>query len=380
VPIPGLALAESWNGTRWTIQAAKDRAGAGEDSELSAISCPSPHACAAAGDYLTSAGVFAPLAERRTGSRWVIQPVPNPSASSESFPNGISCPAVTACTAVGFTAQATGTVGAIALAERWDGTRWRIEPTPLPAHTLGDRLFAVSCPSARDCIAVGDYLKGQAPLAEQWNGTRWRVLPVPVPAGTGESALSAISCTGPRSCTAAGFYADDKGNRWALAEAWNGTRWQRQAIASPKGTGLNGISCTAARACTAVGTVVTQNPGPKGGPGPVTDAPFAARWNGTRWTGQPVPDPASGGGLNGVSCAGPRACTAVGVAYLANGANVLLAETWNGTRWAFAPAANPAPAFDSVLSGVACTAPSGCTAVGSYLAITNVTVTLAMVT
>ncbi len=372
VPIPALPFAESWNGARWSIQAARDETGAIEYSELKAISCATPHACTAGGDYVTSSGVFAPLAERWTGSRWAIQPVPNPAANAESFLEGISCPAATSCTAVGFTTQSTGTARAEALAEHWNGTRWRVESTPLPAHTLGIQLYGVSCPSASDCIAVGGYLKGEAPLAEQWNGTRWRLLTVPVPTGgTGAAALTAISCTGPRACTAVGYYYDDSGGQSALAEAWNGIRWRPQALASPDGTTLNGISCTPG-ACTAVGTVATATVSSE------TDAPFAARWNGTRWSRQSVPGPASGGGLSGVSCAGSRACTAVGAASTPNGASVLLGETWNGTRWALAPAANPAQAFDSVLGGVACTAPRACTAVGNYTALTNVTVTLAM--
>jgi hypothetical protein len=383
VAIPGLALAESWNGTRWTTRSARNQAGAGEYSELNAIACASARACAAIGDQLTSKGLFAPLAERwtgghRTGGRWTIQPVVNPAANAESFLQGISCPTPASCTAVGFTTATSGTITSVALAERWDGKRWRIEPTPLPAHALGDQLFAVACPSASDCLAVGDYLKGQAPLAEQWNGTRWRVLAVPVAAGTGASALSAISCEGPRACTAVGYRLDASGNQWALAETWNGTRWRQQAITSPAGTALSGLACTTPRACTAVGAITTDIPGPKGGPGSTTSTPFAERWNGTRWTREAVPSPSPGGWLSAVSCAGPRACTAAGGASTANGATVLLGEAWNGTRWAIAPAANPAPAFDSVLNGIACTAPRACTAVGSYLAMTNVTVTLAM--
>jgi hypothetical protein len=57
---------------------------------------------------------------------------------------------------------------------------------------------------------------------------------------------------------------------------------------------------------------------------------------------------------------------------------VLLAEAWNGAQWKIEPAANPAPAFDSTLAGISCSAPRACTSVGAYLALTNVTVTLAM--
>jgi hypothetical protein len=365
-PVPALTLAEAWNGTRWAIQATPDRNGAATYSEFSDVSCTSARACTATGDYVTGTGLFAPLAERWNGVRWAIQPIPNPAADAESFLNGVSCASARACTAVGFTSSisATGT-----LAEQWDGTRWRIQPTPQPAHAAGARLSGVSCTSARNCIAVGDYVKGPMPLAEEWNGTRWRILPAPAPAGARQTSLSGVSCPSARTCTAVGYYTSTSGQQRALAESWDGSRWRVQAIASPVGTVLRGVSCTAPRACTAVGSY-TQSTG--------RELPLAQRWNGRSWAIQPIPSASpSGSSLNAVSCA-PGACTAVGAYLTANGAIVLLAEAWNGAQWKLEPATNPAPAFDSTLAGISCSAPRACTSVGSYLALTNVTVTLAM--
>jgi hypothetical protein len=73
-----------------------------------------------------------------------------------------------------------------------------------------------------------------------------------------------------------------------------------------------------------------------------------------------------GGGFNTVSCASASACTAVGLAVSNSGAQTSLAERWNGTRWSIQGTPNPAVAFQISLDGVACPAPSWCTAVGDY--------------
>jgi hypothetical protein len=83
---------------------------------------------------------------------------------------GLACPAPAACTAVGFTFTPSG--GKI-LAERWNGTTWRIQPTPLlpAAHDISPP--AVACPARAACIAVGGFENdgpGSVSLAERWRG------------------------------------------------------------------------------------------------------------------------------------------------------------------------------------------------------------------
>jgi len=59
------------------------------------------------------------------------------------------------------------------LAERWDGTTWRIQPTPLlpAAHDISPP--AVACPARAACTAVGGFENdgpGSVSLAERWRG------------------------------------------------------------------------------------------------------------------------------------------------------------------------------------------------------------------
>jgi hypothetical protein len=83
---------------------------------------------------------------------------------------GLACPAPAACTAVGFTFTPSG--GKI-LAERWNGTTWRIQPTPLlpAAHDISPP--AVACPARAACTAAGGFENdgpGSVSLALRWRG------------------------------------------------------------------------------------------------------------------------------------------------------------------------------------------------------------------
>ena len=70
----------------------------------------------------------------------------------------VSCTSVSACT----------TVGSLTYAERWNGKRWRVQ------HSSDNQNFfdGVSCPSLSDCMAVG-YTAGGSysfTLTERWTG------------------------------------------------------------------------------------------------------------------------------------------------------------------------------------------------------------------
>ncbi len=107
-----------------------------------------------------------PLAERWSGGRWAVAPTPSPSGSPIAYLSGVSCASKTVCTAVGEHVTSSGNY--LALAEYWNGSAWRIQPTARPATRKG--LFGVWCATAGNCTAVGSATrkddKGNA-LAEQ---------------------------------------------------------------------------------------------------------------------------------------------------------------------------------------------------------------------
>ena len=391
------AFAESWNGQAWHILPAPDTAGV--QSPLYAVSCTSPTTCIAVGAATSGTGVNAPLAAAWNGTAWTILPAIGPSGSSQIALNGVSCTAANACTAVGYYAQPP-TFARHTLAEAWNGSSWKIQPTPNPDGYAG--LAAVSCTAASACTAVGSKaLTAPTVLAEAWNGSTWTAQQAPVPTGT--SALTAVSCAA-NACGAAGYVGPLAGTRHALTEARTGSTWAFQPAISPRGAlpaSLGGVSCTSASSCVAVGTSTAQGwngtrwrdlsaarpPGAASinltGVSCATAtaclavgfyinsagglAMLAETWNGTAWTLHPPVRPGGAvGDLTSVSCSAPSACMAVGASTNTSGATLALAESWNGTAWTIRPTAQPANSDGSELNGVSCTAAGSCTAVGDY--------------
>lgn len=199
-------------------------------------------------------------------SGWSIEKTPNPIGGG--FLESVSCASATACTAVGGGAFGT-------LAERWNGTKWSIEHTPNPTGGSGPSLSGVSCASASACTAVGYYNTGDTTdvaLAERWNGTKWSIEHNPNPTGSSNSPLYGVSCASASACTAVGDDTNRTGNV-TFAERWNGTEWSIEYPPNPtrSANGLSGVSCVLVSACTAVGDYGTSH----------AEVTFAERWNGT---------------------------------------------------------------------------------------------------
>jgi len=376
-------LAEAWNGSSWSVLPAPPPAGA-HRSYLNGVSCVSATACTAVGSYQTRSGRHVTLAEHWNGTAWSRQPTPNPATPPRSALTAVSCTSATACTAVGNSSLDSFGSNSRALAERWNGTAWSIQPTP--NSPTGGFLSGVSCASPRACVAVGG--DGVFPLVEAWNGTLWSIPPTPA---TGGAQLNSVSCASPSACTAVGsgaFAERWDGTSWSiqpvpgihdnaaltgvscpaasactaagydlwvtLAEAWDGTAWSITPTPSPLsllgGHRFTSVSCTSPSACMAVGST------PKGS---VTGTgTLAGRWDGTRWTIVPTPTRGDDAELLGVSCTSPNACMAVGRSFPEG----VLSERWDGTRWSLVTTPNPVHLGD--LLGVSCTSASACVAVG----------------
>jgi hypothetical protein len=70
--------------------------------------------------------------------------------------------------------------------------------------------------------------------------------------------------------------------------------------------------------------------------------------------------------LDGVACAGPRACVAVGM-WHHNGWSFPLALSWNGVSWTLDSTPPVRPDSTNELLGATCTSASACLAVGDYM-------------
>jgi hypothetical protein len=279
------------------------------------------------GSYLDSAGVWRTLAESWDGSNWSLQSTPVPAGASYSSFLRVSCATSTACVAVGNYANDAGTPRA--LAERWDGANWTIDPTPDPAGATGSALGGVSCPTTVDCTAVGYYRNstGILPLAEARSSSGWVIKAAPPPAGSGFAVLNAVSCSAVTACSAVGSSRSSPapGTTTGFAERWDGSTWTVQTMASPStadSVNLSSISCASSANCTAVGYYSGSTS---------ERSTLAEGWDGTTWTIQPSPNPPGmqGSEFSAVSCVTTTNCTAVGWSF-STGAIVALAERYSG--------------------------------------------------
>ncbi len=143
----------------------------------------------------------------------------NLQGSQPAFLNGMSCPRVTSCFAVGESLAGSATRSAI---ERLKGTTWSSMASPNPSGSSITALLGVSCPTIASCFAVGLQVESSTKtFIERWKkGTRWSIMASPNPSGTSASFLTRVACSSTTHCVAAGY----DGTR-SFSEHWNGTRW-----------------------------------------------------------------------------------------------------------------------------------------------------------
>lgn len=339
----------------WKVQRSPNPAGAAY-IQLDGVSCDSRSACTAVGQFSADGSVYLALGERWNGTKWSIQQTRSPSATSNEL-TAVSCASAKNCMAVG-SYQDGSTFKT--LAQRWTSHKWSIVHTPNPTASPSSRLDGIACASSKACTAVGSSQNGSAiqTLVEHWNGKRWAIQKSRNPAHASLSFLTGVSCASRGVCTAVGYWLPSGGPAKRLAERWNGKKWSIQDTGNLTGatsSELLGVSCSAPAACTAVGYYDKSAKKAR---------TLAERWNGKKWSIQrpvnPTTDPNKF--LYAVSCTSPRACTAVGYTSGPVVWQATLAEHWNGSGWTAQPSLHPGT--DSQLHGLSCVATSTCTAVG----------------
>jgi hypothetical protein len=344
-------LAESWNGSTWSIVASPDKNL--DTNILTGVSCVSATSCTAVGYYVGTAG--GTLIESWNGSTWSIVPT---SFSGHNL-NGVSCASVTSCTAVGDQyVRVDETDVQATVVETWNGSEWSSKPSPNRGTSNDNALAGVSCFSASVCVAVGseytpapDYSADLLrTLAESWQSGKWSVLSTPNPV-TDQNALNSVSCVSASFCVAVGFFQDSEMVDQALVESWNGSKWS--IVPSPDEAGnnqLNGVSCLSSTFCVAAGTYKNDT--------------LFEFWNGTKWS--VVSSPNVGGdtnnNLSSVSCVSATSCMAVGDALVGGVGEEALTESWNGSKWSIVSSPDGA----EYLTGVSCVSVTSCTAAGWY--------------
>jgi len=242
----GTALAWTWDGTKWSIVPTPRP---GFSPGLDWVSCWSATGCMAVGQYAPApGGNSTDLVETWDGTSWAVQPA---GTGATGDLTEVSCTSASFCMVIGLGTSFNE------FSESWNGSTWTVHPVPVPpSATRGISLFGVSCASATACTTVGDAtvnapIPTSSVLAERWNGTAWKVQPIPAPSGN--SLLNGVSCPTATSCTAVGTNDAPA----PVAESWNrASGWMIQTTAAPgqaTSSGLDGVSCLSATTCTATG-------------------------------------------------------------------------------------------------------------------------------
>ncbi len=260
---PTLIEALRWNGSGWSTVPTPEPAGTTgltqdynavpSDNDLHAISCLSRSDCWAVGTYEPSGDLtganngLSPasfnLALHWNGHGWSVSPTPQPAAAKPGdFNNltGVWCVSRADCWAVGVTGFADneeeGVRTSVNEIFHWSGNRWSAARAPQPGGTKpnGDNaLTAITCASAKSCLAVGGYGASSAKnLVLRWDGTRWSKIRIPN-RPTDYEQLGGVSCTSSTNCWATG----NSQRREKLFDdnlLWNGAKWTRyRSSASP---------------------------------------------------------------------------------------------------------------------------------------------------
>jgi hypothetical protein len=300
-------LAESWNGTEWSLSTPASPSG-GKEASLVSVSCTSSAACTAVGSYMNGSGTYEPLVERWNGSAWTIQSTPSAPAKDTYELRSVACTSASSCMVVG--EDVIGALESVTLSESWNGAEWKVIATP-----SGGALEGISCTSVNVCTAVGGTAFGGEPLAERWNGTEWSTQKA---AKISSASLSSVACMSATSCIAVGSSGGIFGSPASnISESWNGTEWSTVSVPAPSGAKesiLRGVSCSSTKSCIAAGTS-----------GELITSPIALAdtWNGKEWRilSLPLPSGVRHSNLYSVSCASVY-CTTDG--YYENGSGTLL--------------------------------------------------------
>jgi hypothetical protein len=239
-------LIERYDGTQWSIVSSPAES---FESTLDGMSCVSASDCWAVGSSWDNSNLdSATLVEQYDGGQWSIVPSPNPSGSTRSKLDSVTCVSASDCWAVGGT-----------LIEQYDGTQWSIISSPTPSDSSGTELTGVTCATSNDCWAVGSYTDSSgnvaySPLVEQYDGTQWSIVSSPTPSESPWTDLTGVTCVTASDCWAVGSYYDSGDNQYTLIEQYDGTQWSTISSPTPSDGGqLNSVTCATATDCLAVG-------------------------------------------------------------------------------------------------------------------------------
>lgn len=212
-------LIEHWDGTAWRVQSSPNPGGR---SSLSSVAATSPSNVWAVGSHGDPAR---PLVEHWDGTSWKIQSSPKAAGSTLSYLESVAATSRTNAWAVGYYYRPGGS-STRTLVLHWNGRAWKRQSSADARRDFND-LLGVAATSRSNAWAVGSspYSKGgERILLEHWNGTAWKLQPSPIRQGR-IGGLEGVAANASTNVWAVGRYTHRQGGTQVLALHWNGTAW-----------------------------------------------------------------------------------------------------------------------------------------------------------
>jgi len=267
----------SWQTASLVVGLAKVNTG-GNGANITSLSCGSGGNCSAGGNYTDDTQISRAFIVNETNGRWqsampVSGTIDYLTANDNATISSISCSSKGNCSAGGHDVGATGFQAFVVNEEKG---RWKnaIEVPGMSTLNVGNaEVSSVSCSSAGNCSAGGDYASEvgggseefQAFVVNEVKGSWQMAFEVPGTAtlNSGSSAgISSISCFAAGECVGAGTYEERSFTTMPFATVESGGRWQSaieiQGVTrlntGDQGLKIQGLSCTRSGFCGAGGS------------------------------------------------------------------------------------------------------------------------------
>ncbi len=204
------------------------------------VSCPSAGNCGAGGEYSDRFSRFQAFVASERNGRWSTAiKVPgsaqlNAGGNAQVF--SVSCSSAGNCAAGGYYTDRASRIQAFVVSERTGRWRTAIEMPGSAARNAGGNavVLSVSCPSAGNCAAGGDYAdrlsRFQAFVASERNGRWTTAIKVPGSAqlnAGGNAQVFSVSCPSAGNCAAGGYYTDRSSRSEAFVVSERNGRWRK---------------------------------------------------------------------------------------------------------------------------------------------------------
>ncbi len=300
---------------------------------LSSVSCVSQSQCVAVGSWAKNGTDFNhPLLLGYGGAGWTTLRTSEASGGLYS----VSCPSPEECLAVGSDSVI-----------RIGGSAAHRMPWPPGLQGL---LAGISCPSVSDCWAVGygphashsfsrarpDHL-----VLLHFDGASWQQTEPPsLPTAMPSTLLFGVSCFDPSFCVAVGEAARSASSAQdMIVLSYDGLEWSAAltpTLSHGSQAWLKSVACMSTQRCVAVGSASTST---ASAASPI-DRTLVIAYDGSAWKVARSPDPLGGSGnddLSGVACTSPTSCIAVGALTSASGEQRNLVLRFDGASWSAEP-------------------------------------------